>query len=341
MPNRVVTRRDTEPVEYAPFGLGGLDMFTEPSLLPPEVMALAENTHSTDLGLSRRPGSAKLARLTNTGGSKTFGATTKYALLTAASQLLLPKGGFAFKCSLVATRPSGGNTAWVVSSRPSGQTYHVFKLTLSDAGVITATFRDTGGTDRSTATAAVDAGATVHFLAILNTVAGTWTAYVNGQASGSALAGLSPTIQPIQTTGVAWAFGVEKETGAAVTANTNFDGALDALTLFSLNGLRPSTGTATAVDMLRTHSSRQWPSPEMDMVLFNYDCDNTSTTVLYDSSRFANNASLVGTPSNTAAVAYNSPVGNYVGAFDQPDGGAYNLAAAYGTLYYEQVRRSA
>lgn len=341
MPNRVVTRRDAEPVEYAPFGLGGVDMFTEPSLLPPEVMALAENTHSTDLGLSRRPGSAKLARLTDTGGSKTFGATTKYALLTAASQLLLPKGGFAFKCSFVATRPSGGNTAWIVSSRPNGQTYHVFKVTLSDAGVITATFRDTGGSDRTTSTAAVDAGATVHFLVVLDVVAGTWTAYVNGQASGTPLTGLSSSIQPIQTASVAWAFGVEKETGVAVTANSNFDGALDAITLFTLSGLRPSTGTTTVVDMLRAHSARQWPSPEMDMVVFNYDCDSTSTTVLYDSSRFANNASLVGTPSNTSAVAYNSPVGNYVGYFDQPDGGAYNLAAAYGTLYYEQVRRSA
>ncbi len=308
---------------------GGADYSIHAFALPPSYAPRIENGDLTDDVLARRTGALKIYKASDATGSKTFGATTKYALLTAADQLLLPAGGFAVLAHFVATRPSAGNTAYIWSSRPSGQTYHIIKITLSDAGVITVTWKDSGGTERTVACTAVSAGATVHLLAYFSASAGTFTVYINGASSGTPLTGLSSTLKPAQDASVAWAFGVEKQTGAAVTANTNFDGACDDFVLFR---------NPPPVAMLLKHSGRGWPNPGDDRVVFHYSFDGSSTTVLTDHSWFKNHASLVGTPSNTAAVAMSSMNCNFLGSAGRPDGSRVNLYGSHGRLFYETMR---
>jgi len=345
MPNRVATARDTEPVTLSPFGAGGVDFFTAPALLPPEMLAAGYNLRSSDLGLSRRLGAVKVAQLTSGGASKTFGADTKYATIAAASQLLIPRGGFAIRVSFTAVRPAGGNTAFILSSKPSGAGYNVFKVTLSDAGVPSITFRDDAGNDWTITGTARTAGMPIHLIAIYDAYAGTFTMYINGVSQGTPITNMGALVRPSQTA-TDWFIGVEKETGAGVTANTHFDGAVDALTLFSLAGTRPSVGTPTLASVLVRHSFRQWPTPQMESVLFNYDMDGTGLSTLPDTSRYENNATVTGVITSTSEVAYASPLGNYVGTYegagatDLEMGAAYNLAAANGTLYYETIRRA-
>lgn len=346
MPAANTRRENKETVRIEQPGSKGLDLDTRDGLLAPSAMRRLEHFRIDSGALVRRPGSVRIAQATNNTGSMTFGATTKYATIPAstssgATPTLIPAGGWALRASFVATRPSGGNTAWLLSSRPAAQTYHVLKVTLSDAGVVTVGWRDNGSTDRSVATSAITNGATVHLLALFDPVAGTFTVYVDGTSSGTPLTGLSSSIYPINTASVVWAVGVEKETSAAVTANTQFAGAIDALTLFSLRGTRPSSGTPTLTDTLRRHSFREWPNPQADAVLFHYGMNETSGAVMYDRSRHKNHGTYVGTPTPSAAVALSRPVGNYIGTFNAASGKRTNLYAAGGSLYYETVRSGA
>lgn len=339
MPNKSRTELDAEPVDVSPVASGGVNMATAQSMLPPGTLSEGYNVRTAFDVLSRRPGAAKVSRLVSAGASKTFGADTRYATIAAASQLLIPSGGWWMRMSFTAVRPSGGNTAFVLSAKPSGAAYNVVKVTLSDAGVVTVTWRDTGGTDRTVAASAVAAGAIVHLLAIADPVAGTFTVYVNGSSSGTPITGLAST-QPIQTV-TNWVLGVEKETGGAVTANTHFDGALDAVTLGTLTGLRAAVGETTFASVLARHSSRQWPSPQQSMILFNYDMDGSSLTTLTDSSRFKNHAAVTGTITSTAAVAHDALCGNHVETFEGADGALWNTVACAGSLFYERIRRPA
>lgn len=345
MPNRVATARDTEPVTFSPFGAGGVDFFTAPALVPPEMLSEGYNLRSSDLGLSRRPGAAKVAQLTSGGASKTFGADTKYATITAASQLLIPRGGWALRVSFTAVRPSAGNTAYILSSKPSGAAYNVMQLTLSDAGVPAFSWRDSSGNTWTVTGSARTAGMPTHALALYDAPSGTFNLYINGVAVGTPITNMGALVQPSQTP-TDWFIGVEKETGGAVTANTHFDGAVDGLTLFSLAGTRPASGTPSLASVLVKHSFRQWPCPQMESVLFNYDMDGSGLSSLPDTSRFGNDATVTGVITSTSEVAYASLVGQYLGTYegagsvDLDMGAAYNLAAANGTLYYETVRRA-
>ena len=334
-------RADTRDVSYdvlsiLPIGLGGLDLFTDATLVPPSALIRSENIRLARGTADRRGGDYKLSKASSTGGGLTFASTSNYALLPTATQLLLPLGGFAFRLSFTATRPSSGNTAYLVSSRPTAQTYHVLKVTLSDAGVATVTWRDTGGTDRTVATSAITADAVTHLLAVYDAPAGTFTVYVNGVSSGTPLTGLSTTLQPIQTAGVAWAFGVEKETGNAVTANTQFSGRMNAATLFSLRGMRPSGGTTTLVSVLRKHTFRTWPCPQMDGILFHYDFDSAST--FYDRSSYKNHGTIAGSPTLGAEVAYAGPVGQALHTIQSPTGQRTNVFMASGAVQYEILK---
>ena len=42
-----------------------------------------------------------------------------------------------------------------------------------------------------------------------------------------------------------------------------FGGSDDGLTIFTLRGLSPSSGTTTLVETLRRHSCRAWPAPRL------------------------------------------------------------------------------
>lgn len=335
-PSRSAGQESADVTAIKPVAPGGVDLFTHPALLGPGYLRQGENIRLADGCLARRLGPAKIYKASSVGGSKTFGATTKYATIPAASQLLLPAGGHAFHASFVATRPSAGNTAWLLSSRPNGQTYHVYKVTLDENGLLTCAWRTSAAATITTTTAAITAGLTVHLWAIYDPIAGTYTAYINGTASGTPHSGLASTLQPAQDTGVIWAVGVEKETSAAVTANSQFLGAIDSLTLMTLVGTRPSSGTTTLLATLLRHSARQWPSPWMDCIRFNYDMDAASA--MTDSSLFANHATLVGVPADTPAVAYDSLVSNFVGSLDMLDGSLVNIIGNHGRLFFETVR---
>ena len=338
-PSRNASQDSYDVLTLMPFGSGGVDLFTDAANLAPEFLSRGENLRLAHGPVERRDGWAKLYQPTDVCGSKTFGTTGKYATIPTAAQLVLAKGGWGLHVSYVLRWPDAGKTAFVLSSKPSGGTFHVLKHTVSDSGQPTTKWRDSSGADREIVGSAVVDGTTVHVLALFDPTAGTFTQYVSGAASGTPITGLDSALTLDQTTGVVWAVGVEKETGAGVTADTQFTGAIDSLTLFSFAGTRPSSGDTTLAATLLRHSARQWPAPQMDSVIFNYDMD--ATDAMYDSSRFKNHASLVGSPTNTAAVALSSMPGNHVGSFDGPLGKRVNIFGNYGRLFFQIIRGDA
>lgn len=324
-----------------PIGAGGVDLTTDPTQLLPPVLSKSENLNYNRSTCERRPGAIKLTQVvdpTTAGKSRTYAATTKYATFTPP---LIPVGGLAFYRHFTATRPSGGNTAQVLGSVPTGQTFHIIGITLSDAGVIVVVWRDSAGADHTVTCTAVADGLVVHLFGIYDAVAGTFTVYVNGASSGTPLTGLSATLKPDQTTAVVWTFGVHKVTGSAVTANTNFDGASDGFTLFTLRGQRPASGTTTLVESLRRHSARAWPLPQADMVLAHYDEDEPSGTVMYDRSNNKNHGTYVGTPTVSDPIALLSAPTNWIGSIDVPVYGKSNVIGVFGRLFYENTGAAA
>lgn len=326
----------------APLGARGVDLFTDAAALPADVLSRGEDVSFTRGTADRRKGALKLARLSTggtTGASHTFGADTKYATFTPP---LIPAGGWAVYLHFVAAWAGAGNTAYIVGSRPSGQSFHVIKVTISDAGVIVLTWRDSAGDTHTVTCTAVADDLEVHLFAIYDAVAGTFTVYINGASSGTPLTGLASTLKPDQTTGVVWTFGVEKETSAAVTANTHFDGAHDGMTLFTLRGSRPASGTVTLAETLRRQSARVWPCPQHPMVLAHYDMDEASGTVMYDRSGVvpAANGTYVGGPSVTNPVALLSAPTHLIEYVDVP-AGAFNVVGSFGSLFYERVAEAA
>lgn len=335
-PIRPAREDSGEVLTLRPIGSDGVDLSTDVTALPPTVLGRAENVIFVDGTADRRPGAIKLAQAvdpTTAGKSYTFAATTKYATFTPP---LIPAGGFAVVLHFNAVRPSAGNTGWIVGARPAGQLFHVVKATIDENGLLTVAWTDSGGSSRSVTTSALTANADVHVLAIYDAVAGTYTVYVNGASSGTPLTGLAATLKPDQTASVVWTFGVEKETGQAVTANSHFSGKTDGMTIFTLRGLRPASGTVTLAEVLRRHSARAWPNPAQDFVLAHYDMDETSGTVMYDHSNNQNHGTYVGTPTVSDPVALLSSPSNMVGRIEVPSG-KFNLFGTFGRLFYERT----
>lgn len=331
MPNEHAYKLPGEDLPLKP--VGGVDYFLDPAALDPSILSRSEDLYLQKGTLDRRLGAAKIAQLASPasqGASHTFGTDAKYATFTPP---LVPAGGWAAVWHFVATRPASGKTAYVMGSIPTGQTFNVLAVTVSDAGVITVTWRDSAGNDRSVACTAVADGTAVHLLAIFDAVAGTFTVYVNGASSGTPLTGLASTLTPDQTAGVAWTFGVKKITGSAVTPDTHFDGAHDGMTLWTLRGKKASV---TLAETLRRHSARAWPSPFMDNVLCHFDMDEASGTVMTDRSNRLNHGTYVGTPTVTAPVALLSAPVHIIDRVEVPQG-RFNVVAAFGQLFYEAI----
>ncbi len=335
MPRQDSRETTFEPFRILPVGADGLNTFLDATMVAPSGLVRAENIRGGRLSLDRRGGALKLTRGTDTTGSLTFGATTKYVTVPAASQLAIPSGGWAFLLHFTATRPGSGNTGWLLSTRPSGVAWHVLSVTISDAGAVTVAWRDNGGTSRSVTTAEITADAVTHLLAVYDAAAGTFTVYLNGVSSGTPLTGLASTLYP-DATSTDWVFGVEKPGGAAVTLNSQFSGAMNGATLLTLKGTRPSSGDTTLVSVLRKHSWRSWPAPEADGVLFHYDFDSIST--FRDRSRFKNHGSFTGTPTLGSSVSLATLCGNVAHLIQSPDGRRTNVVGVAGTTYYETVK---
>lgn len=239
--------------------------------------------------------------------------------------------------SFVAVWPGSGLTGYIISSRPAAVAWHVFSVTISDAGVIVVTWRDSAGATHTVTCTAVADGTTVNLLAIYDAPGQTFTVYLNGASSGTPLTGLDANLMPDQTA-TDWVLGIEKQTGAAVTTNTFFSGAIDAFRLQSLVGIRPSSGSPSFTDVRRKHALREWPAPDEAGTLAFYDFDNSSVAVLYDASDWKTNGTMSGTPTHSAAVPYASIPGNVVQNVQNPSGRVTNIVAAAGALFYETVR---
>ncbi|MCI0635573.1 MAG: LamG domain-containing protein [Actinobacteria bacterium] len=342
------TRKDgfqTVRIGQTPDGTGGLgslgvDLQTHPSALSDFALRRGERVRVQDQALSRAPGAKRLQVFTDNTAARTFNDVGKYATmpaLVAGSALFVPAGGFGFRLSFIATRPPTG-PAFAWSLKPASAVTYIYRVSLASTGVLTVSWRDTAGTTHTVATSAIDDGATVHLLAVYDAVLGTYTVYIDGTSVGTPETGLAATLKPWAAIGTVGVFGVEKETGAAVTANSQFVGAIDAFTLFTFSGIRIASGSPALLDTLRKHTFRQWPNPALPYVLCHYDFDEASGSVLYDRSRHKNHGAYTGASTSGASVALAFPVGNYVGTFQGADGRRTNLFAAGGNLQYELIR---
>ncbi len=330
---------------FYPVGADGLDYFSNSALASPGSLVRGENIRLADGALSRRLGPLRVYRVsTDPNNSKTFGADTKYGTITAATQLQIPAGGFAVRVSFTAVRPSAGNTGYILSSRVNGQTYHVLSITLDENGLCSVTWRkNSSAADVTVTTSAITANAAAHLLAVYDADAGTFTVYINGDASGTPVSGLGTSEKPIAGAGTNWHFGVHYNPATpGVVANTHFDGKIDAFALFTLAGTRPGEGSSVSLaSVLRKHSLRQWPNPEMGCVLACYDFDDSSLTVLTDRSRYKNHGTMTGTPTHSAAVTTKGTIpGNYAGVYETPAGKRSNIVAFFGNLYHEVIQGS-
>jgi len=324
----------------APLAVLGLDRRSTPEAIPEDAFATLEQARLDRSSIRRRDGAEKIEEFSHVTGSITFGADSKYGKVTAASPnpLLLPVGSWAVRFSCVATRPSAGQTAYLWSNRVNGQTYGALWATLSDAGVLTASFRTAAGATVTATSGTISAGATVHGWLVFDAIAGTFTIYVNGASSGTPATGISATTQVLQTA-LDWYFGVEYDPAAVgVTANTHFDGALDAWMLKSFAGVRLTEGSPTLLSVLLANGYQEWPAPFDDTVRAYYDFNEGSGTTAKDRSRYKRHMTLTGGPSWTSALCPRSAHVNLIGQHKAADGERTNLVVAGGRAFYEIVR---
>ena len=149
MPSRRTIRRNSRVVSIGlnkdgsgGIGSQGLNLATSSALLSDYELVRAERVRVQSGALERAPGAKRLVVFNDNTLARTFNNTAKYATFTFPT---IPLGGFGFLCHFVATRPAGGQTAWYLSARPAAVAWHVLKVTLSDAGVITVEWRDSAG----------------------------------------------------------------------------------------------------------------------------------------------------------------------------------------------------
>lgn len=314
----------------------GVDLWHRPTALPPNVLSRSENTDFQRGEAERRAGAVKVAQLAvqgTNGASRTFGADTKYAKVSANSALLIPIGGFFALWHFVATR--GASTGWLFSSRQTGQTYGVLWAWLTTGGLLEVFVRWTNNSTTTLTTAALADGSTQHAFLIYDDVLGTLKLYLNGDVAASETPGAS--LQPNQTAGIDWYFGVEwNPSTPGVSANTHFDGRFDGFTLGTLRGLRPASGDVTFQETARRLSACVWPTPQMDCILAHYDMDEASGTVMYDRSNRKNHGVYVGGPSVSLPVAQLSAPCHHIGRIVRADG-TFNQVGSWGSLFYQPV----
>lgn len=342
MTRRRTRSENVERFRVEPPGAFGLDMVTDALLLDPQAVVRLEHCRLQDGTIRRRRGAHKIARGTDPLGSWTFGADTKYAVISAADQLNVAPGGFALLFCGTAVRPGAGDTAHFLATRVTGKAYGPFSVTLNENGFLTAAWRKES--DESavsiTTTNAITAGNAFFGLLLYDpyTSGGVTRLYLDGAEAGTAVTGVGENEKPMQD-GPDWYVGVEyNPSGAAVTANTHFDGKVSTLTLMSLAGTRPAEGDPTLLATLLQWSLCRYPNPGDSKVLCHYDFSEGSGTALTDHSRFKNHGVLTGGPSATAKVAYGHAITNFIGRYQTNTGDRYNLFASAGAMSYELVR---
>ena len=332
-PTRSAFQDAADVLVLRPPAPGGVDLFTHAASLPPGFARQLENVRLARSVLERRPGDVKVYRASNPCGSKTFGTTGRYATIPAAAQLLLAYGGFALHFSVLATRAAAA--CQLLHGQDGTDSDPPFDVSLSTGGVLTAKVNWDGGGSASVSSAALTDGSTQHGLFVYDAPSGTVTLYLNGSSVGTPVSALGSAKRPVQTANMAWLVAAKKT--AAAVVSLPFAGAIDSLTLFSLAGARPASGTTTLLATLLRHSRHQWSDPLADNVIFNYDLD-VAGAVMRDTSVHANHATVTGTPTDSAEVALASIQCNFVGGFDANDGSRVNVFVSAGRLFYETVR---
>lgn len=333
------TRRKSEvrPFSIIP-GAGGLNRETNEALLPPSALRTAEHVRLSDGSLRRRPGSYRLATLGSTLTCAEF-STGDYGVVTAAASMLIPIGGFAVHLTFKATRPSGGNTAYLFDSRASaGKDYGWLRVTLSDAGVSTWEWRkESDESAVSISSTAHAADATVHGLLVFDAPAGTTRLYINGAEDGTAVTGISSTEQPMQDS-VDWWFGAGHDGSGTLVANRQFEGSLDAWWVLAFRGTSPSEGSNTLLSQLLRYGAHEWPNPRGAMVVSCFDMNDASGTAEADRSRHGNDIAWTGPPTKSAALARKFTLGQHLGVLQRPNGERMNVMGWAGRAAWEAVR---
>lgn len=324
-------------MDLHPVGADGLDYQSNKAVARPNSIVVGESIRLDTGALARRKGDAKVYRAAEVASSKHFGADTIWATIPAAPQLQIQAGGFAVLMHFLAKRPAATETAYILSSRVNGQSYHVVSITLSDAGAITVTVQFETAGPTSASTAVIGDGDRVDLLVLFDAVAGTLTLYVNGEASGTPATGISSSDKPVAGAGTDWHFGVHYDPAVAgVVANTHFDGDMHGFTLITTRGIRVSDGLRPFKDMLIRHSSRLWSLPQAPYVLACYDMADVGL-VLLDRSDFENHAACEAGTTDAPAVANAVTITNHVGHAQFPNRTRTNIFGSHGRMFYEFV----
>lgn len=332
-PSRQPGQESADVLHLRPPAPGGADLFTAAALLGPGFLRRSENVRLADGRISRRAGVGKIARIASTCASKTFGTTGKYATIPAASQLLIPYGGFALHFSFTAVRALV--SAQLIYGQDGADSVPPIDVSLDSSGHLVCTVNWDGGGSETFQSGVLTDGSTQHALLVYDYTIGSVCLALNGVMAIPEIVGASVNKRPVQTANMAWLVGAKKT--AASVVSLPFLGKIDSLTLWMGAGTGTSR-TAGYISTLVAHSRRQWPNPLADDVLFNYDMDETSATSMRDTSRYANHASVTGTPTVTAEVALSSVPCNFVGALDATDGSRSNIVGVAGNLYYQKTR---
>lgn len=309
-----------------------LDMNANETVRRDDALVQSENAMLDTLVAKRRQGMQKVYNFgLYSGVGAISGDASNYFKFTPP---LIPKGGFGLKHSFRADRPSGGNTAHVISSKVSGKAYGPVSLTLSDAGVVTVAFRkESDESEVSVSFTAVTDGADFHLLAVYDPVAGTFTGYRAGDAEVVSTSGIGGDEQPMQDA-ADWYFGVDTNGSGTPVANTEFDGLVDAFTLFQFKGIDLSGGMLTT---LRRFAWMAWTNPGSKTVLAQFDMDQISGSEVPDRSRYRNNATITGTLTQDSEVAITAYPGNFTGIVRNLGGRRDNVVVQGGRLFYETL----
>ncbi len=343
---RTPTRTDNDRrVRLIP-GLGHLDKRSHETIRADNAFVELENARMDDLTLSRRKGKKRvtiIADPTAANGSWTLGTDhTTYAKASAATQLLIPAGGFALHASFTMVRPSSGTTSILSTPVTAGTLGGPFSIEMKADGATRWVWRKSSDSSEVAITSATHAeGTKMNGLFVFDPENGTTRLYMLGDEEGTAVTGIAATEKPIQTS-VAYYWGTQgtTPTAATVTSGSGFTGRLDNLSLRSLQGTRVADGDPTLLSSLRRINWQELTNPGGAGVRFYYDFNETTGATIYDWSRFKNHMAITGSASSTTANSHQAENGNLVFTLQAGAGKLTNVIIKGGDLFYEVIKEA-
>lgn len=351
-------QRSGQTLDVEPIGSAGLDLQTNPALLPLTKLRTARNISLVQDALERRKASVKtsvFADATDAYGAKTL-TDSKYARFTPP---LFPEGGFALKYAFTAERPGAG-LAYVFSSwTAAAQTHGVVWSTISTTGVVVVKVEWEGGGVTTLTTPPITAGAEMSALLVYYPHAGTLTLYLARRDVQEDVVvqatGLADDLRPRQDAGVTWYLGCSFKPGTGSDSGTGLGAAMGPFIGFAFRGadlLAGGDGSGGVDDLsllgeLRQGAFQDWPNPASRMILFHYPMRESAVgdaVPMYDASKFQNDGAYVGTPATAAALVWGAMNGNVVMTVRKASIGAasdasVNIVACGGAAYYSEIQQ--